>query len=138
VYVTGAVARPNTVYTLPVGSHVQDAVAAAGGAAANADISRVNMAGILRDGDQVHVPAMGEVNVNAPLPTKSGGTLVFINTATQEELETLPGIGPAMAQRIIDYRQTNGRISSFEDFDRIQGVGPALLENLQGLVSFDE
>jgi competence protein ComEA len=135
VYVTGAVLQPNTTHVLPPGSRVQDAVNAAGGTAENADLSGVNMAALLRDGDQIHVPSAGQTSAET-LPTASGGTIMNINTATQAELETLPGVGPALAQRIIEYRTSNGRIDSFEELDGIEGVGPALLENLQGLVSF--
>jgi competence protein ComEA len=136
VYITGAVAQPNTTHTLPPQSRVQDGLSAAGGTLPNADLSRVNLAGILRDGDQVHVPLMGE-SVEVAIPTLSGGTTVYVNSATQAELESLPGIGPAMAQRILDYRQANGRITSLEDFDNIEGVGPAMLDNLRDLVSFE-
>ena len=118
VYVTGAVANPETTISLPQGSRVSDALAAVGGVLDNADLERVNLAGILHDGDQIHVPAYDQValgldEVDAEvgkdmLPTPSGGTVVYINTATQEELETLPGIGPATAQRIIEYREANG------------------------------
>jgi competence protein ComEA len=134
VYITGAVAQPNTTHVLPPQSRVQDGLTAAGGTLPNADLTRVNLAGILRDGDQVHVPLIGEA---VAIPTGSGVTTVYINSATQAELESLPGIGPAMAQRILDYRQANGRITSLEDFDNIEGVGPAMLENLRDLVSFE-
>ncbi len=147
VYVTGSVANPETTVSLPQGSRVSDALEAVGGVLDNADLERVNLAGILHDGDQIHVPALEEValgldEVDAEvgkdlLPTPSGGTVVYINTATQEELETLPGIGPAMAQRIIDYREANGPFHSLEDLDNVRGIGPATLENLAPLVSFD-
>ncbi len=147
VYVTGSVANPETTVSLPQGSRVSDALEAVGGVLDNADLERVNLAGILHDGDQIHVPALDEVALGLDevdtevgkdlLPTPSGGTVVYINTATQEELETLPGIGPAMAQRIIDYREANGPFHSLEDLDNVRGIGPATLENLAPLVSFD-
>ncbi len=135
VYVTGAVNEPFVTLALPPGSRVQDALDAAGGTTENADMTRVNVAQVLRDGDQVHVPAMGEAVVATA--TASGGTVVYINTANSEELETLPGVGPALAQRIIEFREENGPFTSLEELDAVSGIGPALLENLAGLVVFD-
>jgi len=136
VYITGEVSEPEQTLTLPHDSRVQDAIDAAGGLTEDADLERVNLAGLLRDGDQVHVPASGDAAA-AAIPTPSGGTLIFINSATQEELETLPGVGPAMAARIIEHREANGDFTSFEDLDAVSGVGPAMIENLQDLISFE-
>jgi competence protein ComEA len=136
IYVTGAVNEPEILHTLPPGSRVQDAIDAAGGTTDDADLARVNLAGLLRDGDQVHVPSLDEED-EATLPTPSGGIVVTINTATIEELDTLPGVGPALAQAIIDYRETNGLFTSMEDLDAVSGIGPALLEDLEGLITFD-
>jgi competence protein ComEA len=135
VYVTGEVAKPETTVSLPAGSRVQDALDAAGGVTANADLERVNLAGILRDGDQVHVPSIS--GAAAELPTPSGGSIVYINTATLEELDMLPGVGPALAQAIIEYREANGPFTSMEDLDQVSGIGPAMLEDLEGLISFE-
>lgn len=152
VYVTGAVLQPGAVLTLPVGSRVQDALAAAGGAAPNADLNRVNLADVLRDGAQVHVPAVGElpgsagagvVDSNADtaeqlgLATPVGGNLVNVNTATAAELETLPRIGPALAGRILEYRELNGPFTSLDDLGNVSGIGPATLEQLAPLVTFE-
>ncbi len=134
VYITGAVAEPEQTLTLPSGSRVQDAIDAAGGMTETADLELVNLAGILRDGDQVHVP---EQNQEVALPTASGGGIVHINTATVEELDTLPGVGPALAERIIAYRDANGAFTSLEDLDNVEGIGPALIGELQGLIAFD-
>jgi len=138
VYITGAVNNPQQTVSVPTGSRVQDALEAVGGLTANADLSRVNMAGIVRDGDHIHVFAQGETEINpAVLPTPSGGDVVYINTATLEELDTLPGIGPAIAQRIIDYRTVNGPFVSMDDLQNVSGIGPATAENLEGLISFE-
>ena len=134
VYITGAVAAPETVVSLPAGSRVQDALSAAGGVTDNADLERVNPAGILRDGDQIHVPVIGET---VRIATPVGGDLVRVNTATQEELETLPGVGPALAQRIIDYREANGPFADLEALDGVSGIGPRMLEELEALIVFD-
>jgi competence protein ComEA len=136
VYVTGAVNSPETTVSLPYGSRVQDAIDAAGGLAENADLERVNLVGILRDGDQVHVPTIGE-GEEAVIPTASGGGVVFINSATLEELMTLPNIGESTAQAILDYREANGNFASIEDLDNVEGIGPATLEELALLISFE-
>ena len=137
VYITGAVQNPQTTHNLPVGSHVQDAIDAAGGILDTADLDRVNLAGILRDGDQVHVPAVGEEEGDVALATPSSSGLVRINSGTLEELDTLPGVGPALAERIIAYREANGPITDLDTLGAVSGIGPALLEGLEGLIEFD-
>jgi len=143
VYMTGAVNNPQVTLSLPVGARVQDAIDAAGGLTANADMDRVNLAGLVRDGDQVHVFAIGEtVNTDAtigdaPLATPSGGEMVFINRATLEELDALPGIGPAIAQRIIDYREANGPFPDLQSLMNVSGIGESTIANIEGLVSFE-
>jgi competence protein ComEA len=135
VYVTGEVMQPETTVTLPYGSRVQDAIDAAGGVTENADMSRVNVAAILHDGTQVDVPAL-----SAPetvLATPPGGTVVYINYATLEEIDALPGIGPTTAEAIVAYRETNGPFTSMEDLDQVEGIGPSTLAELEGLISFD-
>jgi competence protein ComEA len=138
IYVTGAVVNPLKVYDLPPGSRVQDAINAAGGALTNADLARVNLAQVMRDGDQIHVP---EVNTDR---AKSGadGTAtpngpVHINTATAEELQRLPGVGPALAKSIIDYRDQHGPFKRMSDLDDVPGVGPARLKDWEGKIAFD-
>lgn len=135
VYVTGAVAQPAQLLTLPPGSRVQDAIAAAGGAADNADLTRVNLAAMVRDGDQIHVPAQGADDT--ALATASVPALVYINRATADELDTLPGVGPALAQRIVEYRTQNGAFADLNALDAVSGVGPALLAELAPLISFE-
>jgi competence protein ComEA len=143
IYVTGAVKEPNTTVSLPAGSRVQEAVEAAGGMLEEADLARVNLAAVLRDGDQVFVPTIGNDTASADatsevmLATPPGGTKVYINTATLEELDALPGIGPATAQSILDYREANGPFTSLEDLDQVSGIGPALLESIAPLVVFE-
>lgn len=139
VYVTGEVAQEGIV-SIPHGSRVEEALAAAGGTTENADLTRVNLAAILHDGDQVHVfalPAADTPQGEPSLATPPGGAVVYINTATLEELQTLPGIGPGTAQAIIDYREANGPFRNMDDLDQVPGIGPATLANLEGLISFD-
>lgn len=137
VYVTGEVSQRGSRHFLPHGSRVSDAVAAAGGFTDLADKERVNQAGILRDGDQVHVPSMDSSRVDSAIPTLSGGRLVDVNTATLEELVALPNIGPVTAQRIIEYREQASPFSTLADLDQVPGIGPSTLEALQDFVRFD-
>ncbi len=134
VYVTGAVAQPAALVSLPAGSRVQDAITAAGGASATADLSAVNLAARLRDGDQVHVPETGETTTLATPNTNT----VFINTATAAELEALPDVGPALAAAIIAWRDANGPVRTLDDLDSVDGIGPRLLEMLTPIISFEE
>ena len=174
VHVAGAVNNPG-VYTLPAQGRAVDAIAAASGAAADADLDRVNLAGALSDGVQIYVPHRGETAAPAqiqpnggtanagqgnaangasqngasqggtqPQPARTltpagsaqkGSTPVNINTATAEELQTLPRIGPAMAQRIIAWREAHGGFHSVDELDAVPGIGPSMLENLRPLVT---
>ncbi len=134
VYITGAVAQPEILLTLPPGTRVEAAIEAAGGLLDNADLERVNLAAILRDGDQVHVPQQGQEVI---LPTPGGSGIIYINTATVEELTALPGIGTGLAQRIIDYREANGFFANLDALDAVPGIGPALLEAITPLISFE-
>jgi competence protein ComEA len=134
VYVTGAVQKPNQTITLPYRSHVQDAITAVGGTTSDADLEKVNLADYLHDGDQVDVPVKGQ---KVDLATPSGGVVVHIITATAEELAALPGIGPTLASDIIAYRDANGMFKSMSDLDNVPGVGPSLMQQLQGLLAFD-
>lgn len=135
VEVKGAVARPD-VYILPPGSIVRDAILAAGGATEEADLSPLNQAAALGDGMAITVPRQGET----PLPStlsqsamESPGTAtaVNINAASQEELESLPGIGPVLAQRIIEGRPYR----AIEELLQVSGIGPASFEKLKALIT---
>lgn len=139
VYITGAVNNPQTTHTLPFNSRVEDVIDLAGGLTDDANLDLVNLAGIARDGDQIHISSLTELadETNTDLATPSGGGLIFVNTATLEELQILPGIGITTAQSIIDYRVENGNFSSLEDLDNVSGIGATTLENLAPLISFD-
>jgi competence protein ComEA len=139
VYVTGAVRRSD-VYLVPAGSLVKDAIAAAGGATDDADLEQINLAIQVYDQQQIHVPRKGEVvtPIAAPSGTpgaQDGAGTVNINTASVQELDTLPGIGPAIAQRIVDYRTENGPFAAVEDITNVKGIGPSTLEKLEGLIT---
>jgi competence protein ComEA len=135
VYVTGRVAAPDVLYSLPAGSRVEDALRVAGGLLDDADAARVNRAALLRDGDQIHVPALSEPEL--PTPTSSGGGLVNVNTATLDELTTLPSIGPVTAASILEYRETNGLFADLAALDAVNGIGPATLDAIAELVTFE-
>ena len=147
VHVTGAVSRPGVV-TLPPGSRVTDAINAVGGASAEADTQQLNLARVLTDGEQIRVPRIGEV-LPDPAPQPGGNTApgartapgksgdggasgtVNINTASASELEKLPGIGPALAQRIVEYRDSHGPFASVDSLTDVPGIGKAKLEGLR-------
>ncbi len=136
VYVSGAVHHPD-VYTLPPDSIVKDAIVAAGGATDEADLDRINLALPLADTQHVYVPRRGEENPPVQLPSKQPAAegKVNINTADQAELETLPGIGPSLAKRIVDYRQAHGPFARIEDIMNVSGIGPALFEKMRDLIT---
>ncbi len=128
VYVTGAVSAPG-VYAMPQGARVQDAVQAAGGLTTQANTLQVNLAGLLSDGQRIVVPFQP-----TPRPTGSGQgktptpTVTFpldLNTATQDELDALPGIGPVTAGKIVAYRLEHGLFASLEDLQNVPGIGEA-------------
>jgi competence protein ComEA len=131
VDVAGAVRRPG-LYRLATGTRIADAVAAAGGATRKADVSLVNLAAPLADGEQVVVPLRGggAAGAGAASPTAP----LDLNTATAEQLDSLPGIGPATAQKILDYRQAHGAFHSVDELDAVPGIGPARIAQLKGLV----
>ncbi|MDR7158801.1 helix-hairpin-helix domain-containing protein [Arthrobacter sp. BE255] len=157
LHVAGAVARPGVVELGP-GSRVHDAIAAAGGGTAAADLDRLNLAAVVVDGQKIYVPRHGE-----PLPADSAGApageaggsaegggsveggagpraaagKINLNAAGIEELGTLPKVGPVLAQRIVDWRKEHGLFTSVEELDAVDGVGPKMLETLLPLVSVE-
>jgi competence protein ComEA len=135
VNVVGAVRRPG-LYTLKDGSRVADAVIRAGGPTPKAQIELLNLAARIADGEQIVVPRGG---LATPGAAASGGGAaagpVHLNSATLEQLDALPGVGPVTAQKILDYRQQHGAFGSVDELDAIAGIGPARLEQLRGLVA---
>ena len=134
VYVVGAVRRSGLV-RLPEGARVADALEHAGGPTRRADLALVNLAAPVADGQQIVVPARvlaaaGGAEVTASTPAK-----VSLASASIDQLDELPGIGPVTAQKIVDWRQTHGALRSADDLDAIPGIGPARVEQLRDLVT---
>lgn len=136
VDVAGAVRRPG-LYRLRAGSRVDDAIAAAGGPKVDALLETVNLAAPVADGEQVVVPGRGAGGVAAASPPTVGSSPsapLDLNSATLEQLENLPGIGPVTAQKILDYRQQHGAFHSIDELQGVPGIGPAHMAQLKGLV----
>lgn len=139
VHVTGAVAKPG-VYAAEVGSRVFDIVAMAGGFTKKADQASVNLARLVSDGEQLLVFELASEAKSASTSSNTSvgsmaGTLVSLNRATLSELEELPGVGPTLAQRIIDWRSANGGFKSLEDLLEVGGIGDKLFAGIQGKVA---
>lgn len=147
VHVVGAVAAPG-IYRLPPATRVIDAVTAAGGATASADLQRVNLAQPLADGERWYIPAKGEVAVPAVVganpPVGPSGSAngapspdhpIDINTATADDLEALPGVGPALAAAIVGHRDEVGRFASVDQLTDVPGIGETRLANWRSLVT---
>ena len=152
VHVTGAVRAPG-VYEMPPGSILQDAINAAGGLTESASTDRLNLAELLEDGQQITIterqPTLPPTSTSAPgQPTSTPdpaqptatvqaatGGLVNLNTATQAELETLPRIGPSIAQRIIEYRTANGPFKAIEEIKNVSGIGDATFEAIAPFIT---
>ncbi len=152
VYISGSVINAD-VYFLPQGSIVKDAVMAAGGFLDEADLAQINLALELKDQQHIHVPAIGEVDPPPPVQnapdtesvTTDGSRStsinvtgpININTASLEMLDTLPGIGPAIAQRIIEYRQSMGQFQAVEEITLVSGIGTATLEKIRNTITVE-
>lgn len=135
LHVSGAVREPG-LYVLPPGARVVDAIAAAGGFADDAARDGVNLARTVGDGEQLAVPRQGEAAPATPAaPGESPDGRVDLNTADATLLETLPRIGPALAERIIAWRDDNGGFTSVEDLLAVPGIGDTVLESLRDLVT---
>jgi len=139
VYVSGAVTHPD-VYELPPESIIKDAIETAGGATSEADLDRINLALSVADGQHIYVPHQGEESPPISPPTEppytasgQAGSKININTASQSEIETLPGIGPSRAQGIIDDRPYN----SIEDIQKVPGIGEVTFQKLKDLITVD-
>ena len=127
IYISGAVATPG-VYTLPEGSRVDDALKAAGGSLPGAELSNINLAVQLTDGQQINIAGIIDTShVNAGR--------VNINTATVADLDNLPGIGPTTAQAIVDYRTQHGLFQAIQDIQNVPGIGPATYELIRDYIN---
>ena len=134
VAVVGQVAAPGLV-TLPAGSRVDDALAAAGGPLPDADLTTVNLARVVVDGEQIAVGVPGAAPGPSVEPGGAGSTPVNLNTASEQDLETLPGVGPVLAGRIVQYRSDSGGFTSVDQLQDVSGIGPSTFAELQDLVT---
>lgn len=143
VYVCGAV-KENKVVTLEENSRICDAIDAAGGLTDDADITAINLAYILEDGEKIYIPKKGEeinvetdnsFNYQSSSYSSVKSNKININTATQTELETIPGIGPSTALKIINYREENGKFSNIDDIKNISGIGDAKYQKIKNYIS---
>jgi competence protein ComEA len=140
VYVSGRVRHPGVV-SLASGSRVQDALKAAGGALPRSDLTSINLAQLLADGEQILVAKVGAgSSVSAGSPGagpgggaggRSGGAVVDINTGDVTALDSLPGVGPVLAQRIVDWRTAHGRFTSVDELDEVSGIGDKLMAEIR-------
>jgi len=141
VQISGAVPRPG-VYALPEGARVQDLISAAGGFLAEADKEFINLARTLEDGERIDIAYIEGfspvIPTAAPAVVEATTDLININTASSIELESLPGIGPTTAQKIIDYRDENGPFLSIEDIINVSGIGPGTYERIKDLITVDQ
>lgn len=147
VHIIGGVAKPGVV-KIKEGGRIEDAIEAAGGLTEDSDISNVNLAYVLDDGVKVKIPTIDDESKETEetyISEDSGknvilqedekvGSIVNINKATQTELETLPGIGPSLADRIISYREQNGKFKKIEDIKNVAGIGDSKFENIKDFI----
>lgn len=149
VHITGSVKNPGIV-KLSEGSRIEDAIQAAGGLTENADISKVNLAYVLDDGIKIKIPSItdddigdeeiineesGENIIENDTTSSKNNKSININKATETELETLPGIGASLANRIVEYRKQNGNFSSIEDIKNVSGIGDSKYLNIKDFIT---
>jgi len=138
VHVAGAVNQPG-VYSLPPGSRVQDAISLAGGFLHEANLQAINLAALIKDGERVFVPKVPATpvpgNADSPEVSSSVQYPIDINTATQAELESLPGIGPITAQDIIAFRDQNGAFRTIEEIENVPGIGQKTFETIKEFIT---
>ncbi|HEY46629.1 MAG: hypothetical protein AMJ88_10920 [Anaerolineae bacterium SM23_ 63] len=138
VHVAGAVVEPG-VYLLPMEAIVSQAIEAAGGPLEEAILDMVNMAAVLEDGQQIYVPVEGDntTETYSPVPIFVPNSVdkININTAAAAKLETLPGIGPSLAKKIVEYRETHGPFLKIEDLLNVSGIGPSKFESIRDLIT---
>ena len=152
IYITGEISKSD-VYFLPPGSIIKDAIAAAGGLTLHADAERINQALELRDQQQIHIPRLGEEDPPPPVQGGQAGpndtvlnsngsgsgsdTKLNLNTASLEQLDALPGIGPAIGQRVIDHRENVGAFSSIEEITQVSGIGDSTFAKIKDLITVE-
>ena len=144
IHVSGSI-KEEKIVSLPEGSRVNDAIEAVGGVTKEADLTNVNLAYILEDGEKIYIPKKGEEipNNNSEKTVFSNSTAssfnktekININKATQAELETIPGIGPSTALKIVDYRNENGKFKSTQDIKNVPGIGDSKYENMKEYIT---
>ena len=136
---TGAVVEPDRVYYLPEGARVSDAIEAAGGANAEADLSQLNLAGYIKDGQRIYVPTVGEKigNIANTAGENQENLLTNINLASKIELLDLPGIGETYAERIIQHREENGPFETIEDIMKVKGIGESKFNDLKDKITVE-
>ncbi|BBB92764.1 MAG TPA: helix-hairpin-helix domain-containing protein [Methylomusa anaerophila] len=137
IYVSGAVNKPG-VFKISAGSRVLDAINTAGGLAPAADAAKVNMALLVKDEMHIHVPLLNNIDsgvATASAKDGSSGNLININLADKNELDKLPGIGPALADRIIEYRNANGQFKEPSDIKKVSGVGESKYNQIKDKIT---
>jgi len=135
IYICGAV-KESKVITLKENSRICDAIDAVGGLTNEADLTNINLAYILEDGEKIYIPKKGEEFQDiSPTTLNTSSIKININKATQTELETIPGIGPSTALKIINYRKENGKFSNIEDIKNVSGIGDAKFESIKDYIS---
>ena len=151
IHITGSVKNPGIV-KLKEGSRIEDAIESAGGLTENADITKVNLAYVVEDGTKIKIPSASEEDIGDEdiIDSKSGDNIIIeenavpsnnstqtinINKATEKEFETLPGIGPSLASKIIEYRNQNGKFGSIEDIKNVNGIGDSKYEKIKDLIT---